>query len=37
MIAADETQITTRSTKSASELTDAQRKAYKADLIDYQI
>ncbi len=37
MIAADETQITTRPAKSASELTDAQRKAYKADLIDYQV
>ncbi len=28
---------TTRPAKSASELSDAQRKAYKADLIDYQI
>ncbi len=37
MIAADGTQTTTRSAKSASELTDAQRKAYKADLIDYQV
>ncbi len=34
--AADETQ-TTRPAQSASELTDAQRKAYKVDLIDYQI
>jgi hypothetical protein len=32
----DEAQ-TTRSAKSASELSDSQRKAYKADLIDYQI
>jgi hypothetical protein len=33
---ADGTQ-TTRPAQSASELTDVQRKAYKADLIDYQI
>jgi hypothetical protein len=36
MTATDETQ-TTRPAKSVNELTDAQRKAYKADLIDYQI
>jgi hypothetical protein len=34
---ADRTQTTTRYAKSVSELTDAQRKAYKVDLIDYQI
>ncbi len=34
--AVDETQ-TTRSAQSASELFDAQRKAYKVDLLDYQI
>jgi sensor domain CHASE-containing protein len=34
--AADGTQ-TTRSAQSVSELSDSQRKAYKADLIDYQV
>ncbi len=34
--AVDGTQ-TTRSAQSASELSDAQRKAYKADLLDYQV
>ncbi len=28
---------TTRSAKSTSELFDAQRKAYKVDLLDYQV
>jgi hypothetical protein len=37
MTSADETQTITRSAKLVNELTDAQRKAYKADLIDYQI
>jgi hypothetical protein len=37
MTSADETQTTARPAKSVSELTDAQRKAYKVDLIDYQI